>query len=643
MNRPIFIIVIGYIIGMLWGLYLRISIVPFYFFILTIYIIIKFSYHKKKFKIFSIKRYFRYIKLIFKADIILTIIISSFISNIIVKFSENKYENLYKGIENLEITAVVVSNKKEKEYYNRYKIKVTENKLKNTNLYINVGKNEELEYGDKVELQGRFIEPERARNYKGFDYKQYLKTLKIYGKVEVENIKVLEKKKANILMQVSNRIFLKIKNNIENTYSDKMSKIIMGIMLGYTDEIDDETKQDFSNSNISHVLAVSGMHISYIIILVTNSTQKVFGKRKSKIISSIVLVIYMFITGFSVSVVRASIMGILSCMAFVVYRKSDTLNNISISALITLINNPYSFTGISFLLTYGGTLGIIYFKPIIEKIIKNMKIRNRKWKYIFLRIQRKCENIIGVISVSISAQIIIMPIMVLYFNTIGIAFLLTNLLLSYVIGVIVVGGFIQILISTISIKAGIALAKIIEIPTYGIILISKINFGNFKVVTPDLYQIVLYYLVICIFRYLYKVFHSRNCSVTQKRVKNTIYLVRYKLRPYLSKCVAVLMLSVLMAILINKIPHDLKIYFIDVGQGDCTLIVTPNDKTILIDGGGSETYDVGENILVPYLLDRKIKKVDYVIISHFDQDHVRIYPANYKEFRSRTNNHWKTV
>ena len=98
-----------------------------------------------------------------------------------------------------------------------------------------------------------------------------------------------------------------------------------------------------------------------------------------------------------------------------------------------------------------------------------------------------------------------------------------------------------------------------------------------------------------------------------------------------------------MAILINKIPHDLKIYFIDVGQGDCTLIVTPNDKTILIDGGGSETYDVGENILVPYLLDRKIKKVDYIIISHFDQDHVRIYSTNYKEFRSRTNNHWKTV
>ncbi len=179
MNRPIFIIVIGYIIGILWGLYLQISIVPFYFLQLAIYIIIKLPYHKKKFKIFSIKRYFRYIKLIFKANIILTIIISSFISNIIIKFYDNKYDNLYSCIENLDIIAVVVSNKKEKEYYNRYKIKVTEGQLKKTNLYINVGKNEELEYGDKIKIKGQFIEPTEARNYKGFDYKQYLKTLKI--------------------------------------------------------------------------------------------------------------------------------------------------------------------------------------------------------------------------------------------------------------------------------------------------------------------------------------------------------------------------------------------------------------------------------------------------------------------------------
>lgn len=622
MNRPIFIIVIGYIIGIIWGLYFKTSIVSFYILLLAIYIIINFQYKKKEFKLLSIKRSFRYFKIIFKTNIILTIIISSFISNMIIKYQNNKYENLYNDAENLELTAVVVSNKQEKEYYYRYKIKICEGKYKNTNLYLTVDKEKQLEYGDKILISGEFQEPESARNYKGFDYKQYLKTLKIYGTIKSESVKVLEENQANPLLQASNTVFLEIKNNIEKTYNKNISAIVEGVMLGYTDGIDEETRENFSSSNISHVLAVSGMHISYIIILVTNSSEKILGKRKSKIISSCVLLAYMFITGFSISVVRAGIMGILVCMSFIVYRKSDTLNNISISALIILINNPFSITSTSFLLTYGGTLGIIYFEPIVEKIIKSVKVRNRKWKYVFLRIQRKCEKIIEVISVSISAQIVISPIMVLKFNTLGLGFLITNLLLSCVIGIIVMGGFIQILVSLISAKVGIALAKIIQIPIYGLILISKINIGNFKVVTPDLYQVILYYLGICIMRYLYKIFHFKHLSVTQKRMKNTIYLIKYKLRPYCTRILLVIASIFLVCVLLKKIPHDLKIYFIDVGQGDSTLIVTPNDKTILIDGGGSSTYDVGENILIPYLLDRKIKKIDYVIVSHTDQDHI---------------------
>ena len=79
---------------------------------------------------------------------------------------------------------------------------------------------------------------------------------------------------------------------------------------------------------------------------------------------------------------------------------------------------------------------------------------------------------------------------------------------------------------------------------------------------------------------------------------------------------------ILIFTLISIWPKDLKIYFIDVGQGDSCLIVTPKGKVVLIDGGGSETYNVGENTLIPYLLNRKITKLDYVICSHFDTDHV---------------------
>ena len=617
MNRPIFIVVIGYIIGIIWGLYFKASIALLYAFLAMSYFIINFQYKKKRFRILSIKRYFRYIKLIFKINVIITIIISSFISNSIIKYNDKKYSNLYLDKEEVQETGIIVSNKKEREYSNRYKVKI-----KNIYFYLNVDKKIELEYGDKIEIIGQFKEPQSARNYKGFDYKQYLKTLKIYGTIDAEKIELLEKNCGDKLMQVSNKLFLKIKNNIEKTYNKEISGIILGIMLGDTEDINEELKEEFSKSNISHVLAISGMHISYIIYLVTNSTKDIFGKRKSKIIACITLLLYMFVTGFSVSIVRAGIMGIINCMAFVVYRKSDTINSISIAALITLINNPYSITGISFLLTYGGTMGIIIFKPTIERILKSIKIKNRKWKYVFIKIQRKCEKIIEIISVTMSAQIVIAPVMILNFNNIGISFLITNLLLSFIIGIIVMGGFIQIIISFISIKVAIYIAKIIQIPTYILIFISKIHFGNFKVITPDLYQVILYYIFIFILNFLYKIFRNKYLNSTQIRVKNIIYLIKYKIKPYKNKIKYTTILLMIICICISKMPHDLKIFFIDVGQGDASLIITPNDKTILIDGGGSDTYDVGENILVPYLLDRRIKIIDYIIISHFDQDHV---------------------
>ena len=536
MNRPILILAIGYIIGIIWGLYFKVSIVLFYILILLLYYeITKKKKLNKKFKMFSIKRYFRYIKLFFKIKTIFIIIISSFISNNIVKYLNLKYENLYLNVENIEIEALIISNKEEKEYTNRYKIKVLKGKYKNTNLYIRTNKDINLEYGDKIEIKGKFEEPQSQRNYKGFDYKQYLKTLKIYGTIKVDKIEVKEKKCGNIINILSNKIFLKIKNNIEQTHKQDVSAVILGVMLGYTDNINEELKEQFSESNISHVLAVSGMHIGYIIIISKKIIEKFLGKRISYIIASFILIIYMYITGFSTSIVRAGIMGIITCMSFVFYRKSNTINNIAISSLIILINNPFTLISTSFLLTYGGTLGIILFSSTIEKMIKNIKIRNRKWKYVFIKIQRKSENIIKIISVSISAQIIITPIMLIQFNTIGISFLITNLLLSFVIGIIVMGGFLQILVSFISIQLGKIIAYLISIPTYCLILIAKIGtkipFGNFKVITPSLIQVIMYYIIIYILIYLYKIFRSKKLNSTQIRLKNIIYVIKYKIKP----------------------------------------------------------------------------------------------------------------
>lgn len=94
--------------------------------------------------------------------------------------------------------------------------------------------------------------------------------------------------------------------------------------------------------------------------------------------------------------------------------------------------------------------------------------------------------------------------------------------------------------------------------------------------------------------------------------------------------------------IITVTEHNLQIYMIDVGQGDSTLIITPNNKTILIDGGGNENYDTGTNILIPYLLNKQIKTIDYVMISHFDTDHVRRNTNFNRKIRSKKHNNIKT-
>ena len=186
MNRPIIIIVIGYIIGIIWGLYLKQSIVLLYIFLYLIYFIIHSQYTKKKFKILSIKRYFRYIKLIFNFQIFIIIIISSFISNTTIKYIQKDYEKVYSQNKEFHDIAVIVSNKKEGDYSDRYIAKI-----KNKKYYVYIDKDKSLEYGDKIQIIGEYQVPQTSRNYGGFHYQDYLKTLKIYGSIYAEKIEIL--------------------------------------------------------------------------------------------------------------------------------------------------------------------------------------------------------------------------------------------------------------------------------------------------------------------------------------------------------------------------------------------------------------------------------------------------------------------
>lgn len=657
-NRPIVVATLGYIIGIIWGLYVNKSIVSYFICIIAILVILDYiikifqkSFFRKekktKFKFFSLKRILRYIKLILNFNTIIIFIIFFIISNLTIRILDNKYKKLYSNVEEINAIATVIDNGAKKEYSTIYKIKIEiindYSRYKNTNLYLKINNslNINLQYGDKIQINGNYIKPDTSRNYKGFDYSNYLRTLKIYGTIKANNVKVIEQNTEKSLFYISNKVFLNIKEQIEQSLSKENANLLLGILFGYTDEISEDTKEAFKQSNISHILAVSGMHISYIILLIATMSTKTCGKRSSPIITIFFIIAYMFITNFTPSVTRAGIMGIVALLAKSTHNKNDICTAIAISILIILIYNPYLITNAGLLLSYGGTIGILVFQKTITQIFNNIKAKSEFYKYKASKIFIKTVDYIqDTIAVSISAQIVIAPIMIQMFNTFGITFCITNFFVSLVIGPIIIIGFLfiffsflyqyflRILILNSIVKIIYNILKFsIEKLLLILIQISKLGeilpLSSINVITLPMRLIIGYYFVILLFNQIYKISNKKQLTAFDKRIINWKNLIIHKLRKNKKRIIAIITVISIIFCIIKSIPKDLTIHFIDVGQGDCTLIITPTGKKILVDGGGSDNYDVGKNTLLPYLLDRRITKLDYIIISHFDSDHVK--------------------
>lgn len=214
-----------------------------------------------------------------------------------------------------------------------------------------------------------------------------------------------------------------------------------------------------------------------------------------------------------------------------------------------------------------------------------------------------------------------MPIIAYNYKTISLTFFITNILTSYLITLIITLGLVLIILSFININFAILFGKLYKVLISLLQIIvkytSEIPLSKIYIKTPYIWQIILYYLIIFYIYYLY-----------QKFGKEIFYIIKLKsikvVKSKFKKIVAITLSMTIILSLINiNIPKNLKIYFIDVGQGDSCLIVTPQSTKILIDGGGSESYDIGKNTLLPYLLNRRINKINYMICSHFDTDHIR--------------------
>lgn len=431
-----------------------------------------------------------------------------------------------------------------------------------------------LKLGDLISVAGELEEPERNRVFNGFDYKKYLYNKHIFYLMNANKISIMEKN-SGLLFYFKNLVMDRI-NSIS-----KSKVYIMTFILGDKSFIDNEVKESYQDNGISHLFAVSGMHISLFAGIMLFFLKRVsYNNYFNYGMVCLFLLFYLFLAGFPASLLRASVMFILFSINKVFNLKISNLNILFIVIITILFIDPFYLFDIGFQFSYliSGTLIMM------------------RWKIGVIKSKLKRSFYVSVVCFLVS-----FPICIYNFYGTNFMSVLFNLFYIPFVSIIVfplslitfVFPFLDIVLYY-SIFVMERISLFISSINFGYIIFPKVNFGVY----------FIYYIV--------------------------IFLSFWKIE---------FVLLFLVMLLIHKgyiyFDSNLYVYYLDVGQGDSALIRLPNNSgNILIDTGGKFSYEmekwrekgskysIVKSSTIPFFKSFGIKKLDYLILSHGDYDHI---------------------
>jgi competence protein ComEC len=458
----------------------------------------------------------------------------------------------------------------------------------------------ELEEGDRVNLIGRISTPQGMRNPDEFDYRRYLELQgidKIFTVNGYNYYEVISKDNQNFVER--NIIYPSKKfalNNINKFVPGDEGAFLKAIVTGERTDITREMKVDFVNAGVMHLVAVSGLNIAYVILFLTILFSILRIPQPYKLIIIIILLAYYCVfTGSSPSIVRATFMGIFILIGLQIQRKIVIYNILGFAGLLMLLYDSRQLFDPSFILSFGAVLSIIFLYKRFEDLFI-VKVKVQKWwqKFLFW--------MMVTFFVTLAAQIGTLPLTALYFNKLSIVSLFVNIFAVWASNISLALGFLQILLGTFS----DFLSSIVGEFNY---LFLKLQLWLIKYSARFSFSYVNIYKFSWVSLLLYFAF-----------IVNLFTLKKYNL-----KFRGVIALLIIIAFYLNNLDFNknLKVAFLDVGQGDCAVIKTPKGKTIVIDAGGQNfNYNAGENTLAPYLKRNGVDKIDLLVYTHLHMDHI---------------------
>lgn len=466
--------------------------------------------------------------------------------------------------------------------------------------------------GDAIQLTGSIREFHDYGNPGRMNTVMSNKAKGICGRAMISKYSlVIEPRQEISLARLAEQVRKKYEAYMAQAMPKQDAAAIFAMLFGGYQGIRPELLEAFTVTGIVHILSVSGSHITLMA-----GTANIVGRflhmspRATAALATGVILFYSLLAGAIPPVIRSALMGILTLLALTAGRERGAQHILGLVALGLLLYSPLWLFDISFQLSFGATAGLLYLAPTLRE-------RLRKKLPVFVA---------DSLAVTIGAQLSVLPIIAWYFNVLSLSSLLANLVIAPIVEWIIVAGLLAGLLASLIPMAGkvvfllasVVLGLVYELSRWVAALPgSQIYMPTFSWWGEILYYMGLGWLIID--------------GEHRKRLMPCVgskYLLAMGRKLRDSKgWQAVFLLGMLVVVFCcwqilgnNK---EMQVHFIDVGQGDSALVITPHGRAFMVDTGGVRegSYDIGSRVDVPYLLHYGVQKLDYIFLTHAHDDH----------------------
>ena len=434
--------------------------------------------------------------------------------------------------------------------------------------------------GCELSLYGTIYQLNPADNPGQFDAESFyqsqgiLYTFYVESVIEVQGKAVLKDKITNLRDYFS--------KYLTEIFDERDSGILKAALLGEKSALREEDQLLYQKAGISHLLSISGLHISMIGI----SLYKIFRKwnltfLEAGLPSGLLIFLYGIMTGFGISTIRAVCMFTVMILGDILGRTYDMASAMALAAILILIRNPLQARQAGFLLSFGAILGICMVYPILQSVFEPKR------------------NVFKTILFSMSISLVTYPLTVHFFYEYPLYSILLNFIVIPCMPVVMGCGAAAMIAGS----ASIAVGKIIGIPAQLILSFYeglskwtiKLPYAVIRLGCEETWQLVGYYFFLVV----------------------SITLLWYGRKKW---CGLILPLAIVIVTLRFRSPVEFSA--LDVGQGDGLFLRSPKGTICLIDAGSTSEKNIGEYRILPYLKYEGVTVLDYVILTHLDEDHM---------------------